>query len=391
MSWWRRQSETLRDAVGAVTIVLVFVLAQQVYGDGGSVSRAVVVVLVMGIALTVRRRWPVATFVAALLTVAAAMTGLEFLAIAGYTLVAHDARARPTVVASASGVAMTVGFLQYWPALALETVVGDLFLIVGVAVLPAVFGHGVRETRRATAELESRNAELVVLREQAAEHAVGAERFRIARELHDVVAHHVSAMTVRARAGHHVAPGNPEAAADALAYIAEAGTEALTAMGTFVGALRGEAAGSDGLAPQPALGDLPALLEAFRGTGLVVHDELDDAPVAVAPALGLHAYRIVQEALTNALRHGAAERVWVRVWVTARTLHVRVDDNGRGLGAAGGTGHGLVGIAERAALHAGTAELGPSPHGGCRLEATLALGHAGRPERAAVDTHPRDA
>lgn len=377
----------LRDAVGAVPIVLVFVFAQQIYGDGGSVARAVAIVVVMGVALTLRRRVPVATFVAALLTVAVATTGLEFLAIASYTLVAHEPRARPVVVAVASAVAATVGFLRYWPTLVLGEVAGDLILIVGISVLPVAFGQAVRKARRTTAELEARNAELVALREEAAGHAVEAERFRIARELHDVVAHHVSAMTVRARAGHHVAAGSPEAAADALAYIAGAGTEALTAMGTFVGTLRGEGtvAGTHDLAPQPGLDDIPALLESFRGTGLVVHADLDDPPVTVAPTLGLNSYRIVQEALTNAIRHGAAERAWVRAWFTAGMLHIQVDDNGRGLGAdSPSSGHGLIGIAERVALHGGASGLGPSPRGGCRLDATLAVGTAARSERAAA-------
>lgn len=387
MSWWKRRPEVVRDAVGAVPIVLVFIVAQQIYGDGGPILRAIAIVLVMGLALSFRRRWPVATFVAALLTVAVATTGLEFLAIASYTVVAYEPRARPTVVAAVSALAMTVGYLQYWPAFVLADVAGDLILIASISVLPGVLGRTVREARRSKAELESRNAELVVLREREAAHAVEAERFRIARELHDVVAHHVSAMTVRARAGRHVASRDPQAAADALAYIAEAGSQTLTAMGTFVGTLRGQAAADrEGVAPQPGLCDIPDLLESFRGTGLVVHADLDAASAPVAPALGLNTYRIVQEALTNAIRHGGAERVWVRVSFSADILLVQVDDNGRGLRADGRpAGHGLIGVAERAALHDGTSALGPSPRGGCRLEATLTLGHAHRPELEAVD------
>lgn len=388
MEWWTRRSETLRDGVGAVPIVLVFIVAQQIYGDGGSLVRAVAIVVIMGLALTVRRRWPAATFAAALLTVAVATTGLEFLAIASYTVVAHRARVRPALIAGASAVAMTVGFLQYWPVLALEEVAGDLILIAGVSVLPVAFGRSVRRARRTTAELEARNAELVALREKAAEHAVETERFRIARELHDVVAHHVSAMTVRARAGRHVASHNPQAASDSLAYIAEAGTDALSAMGKFVGALRGEKRSADptDLAPQPGLGDIPDLLESFRGTGLVVHAELDIPPAPFSPALGLNVYRIVQEALTNAIRHGAAERAWVRVWLASGRLHIVVDDNGRGLPPHDRpTGHGLIGIAERAALHDGSSALGSNAHGGCRLEAMLTVGTLAGPELEIAD------
>ena len=374
MRWWRGRSEMVRDAVGAVPLVLVFIFAQQIYGDGGPLLRAVAIVLLMGAALTVRRRWPVLTFAAALLTVIAATTGLEFLTVASYTVVVYEPRARPAVVAAVSAVAMTLGYLRYWPVLELEAIAGDLILIAAIAVLPAALGRLVRESRQAKAELQSRNAELVKLREKEAAHAVEAERFRIARELHDVVAHHVSAMTVRARAGHHVAARDPQAAADALSYIARAGSQTLTAMGGFVGTLRGEDAGRDGAAPQPGLRDIPDLLEAFRGTGLVVHADLDTDSATVAPALGLNAYRIVEEALTNAIRHGSAERVWVRVALGPDRLDISVDDNGRGLRAEGHSpGHGLIGVAERAALHDGTSGLGASARGGCLLEATMSL------------------
>lgn len=368
--------------------MLTFVVAQQVFGDGGSVVRAVAIVLIMAAALAIRRQWPRVTFGAALLMVAVATTGLEFLAIASYTLVAHRRRAHPVVVGGIAAVALLVGFVQYWPAFTLEVMAGDLILIAGVAVLPAAFGRAVRASRRTTAELEARNAELVALRQQQAAHAVEAERFRIARELHDVVAHHVSAMTVRARAGRHVASRDPGAAEEALAYIAATGTETLTAMGALVGTLRGQptSSGPEGLSPQPSLGDVAALLESFRGAGLVAHAELEPPPAPVGSATGLNAYRIVQEALTNAIRHGAAERAWVRIWLTRGRLHIQVDDNGRGLaGDAPAAGHGLVGIAERAALHGGSSELGSSPRGGCRLEATLHVGEVAAPGPRAVD------
>ena len=388
MTWWKQRPEILRDAVGAVPIVLVFIVAQQIYGDGGPILRAIAIVLVMGLALSFRRRWPVATFIAALLTVAVATTGLEFLAIASYTVVAYEPRARPAVVAGVSALAMIVGYLQYWPAFVLEDVAGDLILIAAISVLPAALGRMVRAARLTRAELESRNAELVALREREAAHAVEAERFRIARELHDVVAHHVSAMTVRARAGHHVASRDPQAAADALAYIAEAGSQTLTAMGAFVGTLRGQAASDrDGVAPQPDLRNIPELLESFRSTGLVVHPDVDAASTRVSTALGLNAYRIVEEALTNAIRHGGAERVWVRVSVSRDSVDIQVDDNGRGLRKDGRpAGHGLVGVAERAALHGGTSAIGPSPRGGCRLQATLARGHDQSGELGADDS-----
>jgi signal transduction histidine kinase len=128
------------------------------------------------------------------------------------------------------------------------------------------------------------------------------------------------------------------------------------------------------------VGEIPALLESFRGTGLVIHDDVDDPPGGIGPALGLNVYRIVQEALTNVIRHGAAERAWVQVRFDEDAVHLRIDDNGRGLQLDGRSpGHGLVGVAERAALHDGTSSLGPSPRGGCRLEATLGRADADQP------------
>lgn len=386
MEWWRRQPELVRDAVGGVPVVLVFVVAQQLFGAGGSGYRAVAVVLAMAGALTVRRRWPWVAFTVALAVVAVATTGLEFLVIVSYTLVVTDRRARPWVVGGLAAVAMVVGYLHYWPAVVLEDIAGDLILIAAIAVLPPVIGRMVRTSRDRTAELRARNAELVRLRDREARHAVEAERFRIARELHDVVAHHVSAMTVSARAGRHVARRDPRAAEDALAYIAEAGTETLRAMGGFVGALRGvEEGGSGDRSPQPSLEDLPQLVESFRRTGLVVHDDLEPVTTTVSAAVGLNAFRIVQEGLTNAIRHGAAERAWVRVWYADGLLHVRVDDNGRGLDdEVPPSGHGLVGVAERAGLHGGTSAFGPSPRGGCRLEAAMPVDEAPAGDRGAV-------
>ncbi len=229
MGWWRRRPEVFRDAVGAVPLVLTFLLAQQIYGAGGPWSRAVTIVAVMWGALAVRRRWPILTFAAALLTVVLAMTGLEFLAVAGYTLVAYRPRIPATFVVVVSAATTTAGFLRWWPSLEPAVIAGDLILILGVSILPAVLGKAIRRSRRVTAELQTRNAELVALREEAAEHAVQRERFRIARDLHDVVAHHVSAMTVRAGAGHHVASRDPQAAVDALDYVAHEGADALAA------------------------------------------------------------------------------------------------------------------------------------------------------------------
>jgi signal transduction histidine kinase len=209
MGWWNRRSETTRDAVGAIPLILIFVVAQQGFA-AGPVARA----RSPGgqrdrVAMTVRRRWPVVSYVAALATVALCQTGLELLGVISYSLIVYVPRARPALVAAVSALAAYLGYVQYWPAFVLEDIAPDLAIIAVVAIAPVLLGSGVRRYRSTTAELAARNAELVRLREQAATHAVQTERLRIARELHDVVAHHVSAMTVRARAGHHVAATDP--------------------------------------------------------------------------------------------------------------------------------------------------------------------------------------
>lgn len=172
MGWWNRRSETLRDAVGAIPLVLIFVVGQQGFAPGESVVRGVVVVLVIAVAVTVRRRWPIAAYGAALLVVALAQTGLELLGVLSYTLVVYELRARPTVVAGLSAVAAVIGYLQYWPAFVLGDVAPDLAIVAVISVLPVLLGRAVRQYRSTTAELAHRNAELVRLREQAAEHAV---------------------------------------------------------------------------------------------------------------------------------------------------------------------------------------------------------------------------
>jgi signal transduction histidine kinase len=382
MQWWRSRPETLRDAIGAIPLVVVFVVGQGAFGPGRNplVDGAVALAIVGG--MTVRRRWPVVAYGLALAVVLGATTGLEFLVVAGYSLVVYAERSRPAAVASVSTVVTFLGFLRYWPAFDVDEVAGDLALIIAITVLPVVLARAVRSARHSAAELAERNLELERLREQEARHAVQTERLRIARELHDVVAHHVSAMTVRARAGHHVAARDPQAAADALAFVASSGTSTLAAMGTFVGALRGTDAddGPGGLVPQPGLGDLAGLIESFRGLGLVVHEDVGPLPRDLATALSLNAYRIVQEALTNVVRHGAAERAWLRVAVDGQHLHIEVDDNGRGLPPDHRPGHGLVGMAERAALHGGSATIGPSARGGCRVAVILELDRVATPD-----------
>jgi signal transduction histidine kinase len=251
-----------------------------------------------------------------------------------------------------------------------------LFVVAGTTFLGAL----VREQRR--------------LRAVESQKVVVEERTRIARELHDVVAHHVSAIVIRAQAAERLAPGRPEVAVEALRWIEDAGKEALTGMRHAVQVLRdadGDRAvelAPDGdravelaprgdrgveLAPQPTLGDLRGIVERLAPVGLDVEIALPDPLPAVDPQVELAAVRIAQEGVTNTLRHADARRAVVRVAQEAGHLVVAVDDDGRSgkTPALNASGHGLRGMAERAAACGGRLDIARSDLGGWSVRATL--------------------
>ena len=240
----------------------------------------------------------------------------------------------------------------------------SLFVVAGTTFLGAL----VREQRR--------------LRAVESQKVVVEERTRIARELHDVVAHHVSAIVIRAQAAERLAPGRPEVAVEAVRWIADAGKEALTGMRHAVQVLR-EADGDRAveLAPQPTLADLRGIVERLAPVGLDVEIALPDPLPAVDPQVELAAVRIAQEGVTNALRHAEARRAVVRVAEEAGHLVVAVDDDGRSgkAPALSASGHGLRGMAERAAACGGRLDIARSDLGGWSVRATLPCHQNGRP------------
>src|ERR687898_696073 len=223
-----------------------------------------------------------------------------------------------------------------------------------------------------------------LLREQAAEarRIVVEERTRIARELHDVVAHRVSLMTVQAGAAKAVAAEDPEGALRAMGAVEEAGRQALDELRHLLGVLRPES-DLDGLGPQPGLADLPRLVEQTRGAGLDVSLATDGVPARLPARVDLFAYRIVQEALTNVLKQaGPGARTEVRLGTEPGGIVIEVLDDGRGAAvlpgsdgaAVGARGHGIVGMRERALLLGGTLDARPRPGGGFRVAAHLPTG-----------------
>ncbi|MGZ5368808.1 MAG: sensor histidine kinase [Aeromicrobium sp.] len=242
---------------------------------------------------------------------------------------------------------------------------------------PWAVGSALRQRSAHAAEALSRADRLEREQEMKATLAAAAERTRIARELHDIVSHSISVVTIQTQAvRRRLGPDHASEAAD-LAAVESTAREALAEMRRLFGVLRTDGE-SVALAPQPGLGELDRLVSQVGSGDLAVRLEVEGTPYDLPPGVDLAAYRIAQEGLTNALRHSGATEVGVLVRYGDRHLDVEVVDNGRGLSArdaaaSASSGHGLVGIRERVALYDGTIEITPGPSGGVRLAASFPM------------------
>ncbi len=252
-----------------------------------------------------------------------------------------------------------------------------LFLVVAMAWTAGLLRRAVASREKAVRE----NANLA--RSERAQQAVIAashERSRIARDLHDVVAHSVAVMIAQADGGRYAATSDPAAATQALETIADTGRQALSEIRRLVGVLRQPDDAGEGTAPQPGLADIPDLVKRLRANGLSVTLEWrgDATPVDAGPALAT--YRIVQESLTNVLKHaGPRARAWITITWAVGLLVVEVADDGVGTHAVAGDDQGLghLGMRERAALYGGSVDVGARPGGGYAVRAIIPIGHAG--------------
>jgi signal transduction histidine kinase len=245
------------------------------------------------------------------------------------------------------------------------------FLFGGLELTVWILGDSMRYRRGYYAALEDRAARLEAERHAQAKVAAAAERARIARELHDVVAHHVSVMVVQADGAGYALRTDPDRAAAALQAIAGTGRQALTEMRRLLGVLR-TADDQAALAPVPGLGELRELLEQARAAGLEVAYTLSGVPRDLSEGAELAAYRVVQESLTNTRKHaGLAATAAVTLRYEPDGLAVEVTDDGLGGGIAESGGLGLAGMRERIAMYGGTVTAGPLPGGGFGVTARL--------------------
>jgi signal transduction histidine kinase len=250
------------------------------------------------------------------------------------------------------------------------------FVVAVYAVFAAAWalGDNLRTRRAYLAELEARADRLEREQQETARRAVAEEQARIARELHDVISHNVSVMVVQAAAGGDVFATRPDRAREALGSIESTGREALVELRRLLGVVR-PAVGDDGagLEPQPGLARLPELVEQVTAAGLRVELTVGGEPRGLPAGVDLSAYRIVQEALTNTLKHARASNAQVTIAYGDASLELEVLDDGSSAGIAG-SGRGIIGMRERAALLGGELTAGPRPSGGFGVRATMPLG-----------------
>jgi signal transduction histidine kinase len=244
--------------------------------------------------------------------------------------------------------------------------------IVGSIIFTIVwaFAFGVGRKSVEADEAKGRAVRAEREREERARAAVAEERARIARELHDVVGHSVSVMTVQASGVRRLLHPEQEREREALLVVERTGREALAEMRRMVGVLR-RPEEAPALAPQPSLVHVERLVDQAREAGLPVELRIQGDAIQLPAGVDLTAYRLVQEGLTNALKHARATRADVLVAYRDGEIEVTVSDNGRGVGNGDGGGHGLVGMRERVSVYGGELDAGPQPTGGYRLRARL--------------------
>jgi signal transduction histidine kinase len=362
--------------VALALIALVGLLADPVlrgHGNDLSVAGGVLAALT-SLALVLRRRHPVGVLIAVAAGLLACLAvfhpnraAVAVVMLAVFTVGFEGGRLRSLLVGAAMAPIVVAGiFVTVGSALEPGSIVAYVALVLG-AVTAGDALRGRRALREAAAEEVERE------REAATQHRLDEQRLRLAHELHDALAHTLVGINVRAAAAARSLGSARGEGLVALEEITRASADALTELRSTLKMLR-PAAGEAPLRPAQSLADLGALADGVRGTGLAVDLEIDATPDELPSSIGHAAYRIVQEALTNVLRHSTAARVVVGISQTDDELTVEIADDGRPLPRQrAGSGHGLQGMAERAVALGGSCEAGAVSEGGWRVCASLPL------------------
>lgn len=353
---------------------------------------AYVLLIISGAILAGRRRWPVPVF---LTTAIASLVyySLDFpdgpvwlgLFVALYTLTAHGDGRRSILIAGVGITVLATGWLMAAADIEPREAIGWVFFRIGASVMSAALGESARSRRFIAAEAHERAEWAERTREEEARARVDAERLRIAREVHDTVAHSIAIINVQAGVTAHILDKRPERAQGTLESIEHTSSQALQEMRTILGVLRDE---NDGRVPHPGLGQIDELVTKARDAGLDVKLE-SAAPAGPVPStVGAAVYRILQESITNVIRHVGPTRVTVTTDYRTDQMEIRVADEGRqddnpnqrpqdqpraDSGSATGPGRGILGMRERVELLGGQLDARPIAGGGFEVKARLPL------------------
>jgi signal transduction histidine kinase len=368
-----------RHVFDALVVLLAVVAEIKVWIVPWEGPKAVFIVgsLLWTLPLLLRRRLPFAAPVFAFAvqtavafadpTLGAETTSFAAVLLAFWVVGAHNERSQATAGA-VIGFAAVALIVRVDVGLGLEEAV-SVILFGGIVCLVA---YALQRPAKRAAELQARAGRLEREREERERTAVAEERRRIARELHDVIAHSVTLMTVQAGAARLLLAEEPQRAREPIASVEETGRQALADIRRLLGILH-TAKSEVARTPQPGLARLEALIGQARDSGLPVELTVEGERKALPPGVDLAAYRIVQEALTNARRHAVPARARVAIHYRPEALELAVMNDGPAASNTGGGGHGLVGMRERTALYGGELEAGPHPEGGYQVRARLPL------------------
>jgi signal transduction histidine kinase len=379
---WRasRAHYLLLDGFLAGSIFVMTILAHR-FGHGDDAGPLTPQIVVIGAiscaALIFRRRWPRQVMA---ITVAGMMVFLATGGMRSPITLAPMLGVYTLALVSSRRATVWLGVTSAFAVGAAAVLLGDQSWIGPIVVanaaelgLGAAIGDSVRSRRAYIAAIEERAHRAERTREEEATRRVMEERLRIARELHDVLAHHIALINVQAGVAALVLDDKPDQARESLAHIRQAGRDALDELRTTVGLLR-QPDSPDELPtePAPGLDRLPDLIASFTASGLSVDPWIEGETQDLPATIDLTAYRIVQEALTNVSKHAGDATASVRLTFAPSDLRIEVTDTGTGQNlAAPGTGHGLLGMRERALSVGGTFSAGPGRHGGFQVLARL--------------------